>query len=140
MEGRQVNAVDKEKQALVNDLNKFRMYYKLLDRWLLLKEQGKGIERFFLENGYRKVAIYGMAALGKHLYEELKDSTVEVVYAIDRRQGLQCGKLEVRSPDAEICGCDIIIVTAAYDFENIVKEMEGKTDIPIVSLQDVIFY
>ena len=139
-EGRQVNTADDEKQALVSDLNKFRMYYKLLDRWLLLKEQGKSVEGFFLKNGYEKIAIYGMAALGRHLYEELKNSSVEVVYALDRRRGLQCGQLEVRSPDEEIYDCDIIVVTAAYDFENIVKEIEKKTDIPVVSLQDVIFY
>lgn len=129
---------DIEKQALISDLNKFRNYYKLLDRWLLLKEQNQKIEQYFIENGYQRVVIYGFAALGKHLYEELRDSSVEVVCALDRRQGLNQEGITVQSVEQGIPDCDVIVVTATYDYEQIAKKLKEVSNVAVVSLQDVI--
>ena len=133
------NEEEDEKGELLRELNKFKLYYRLLDRWLFLKEQGKSTAGFFAEKGYRRVAVYGMAALGRHLYEELQDSPVEVVYAIDRRQGLQYKELKIQSPQEPLKACDVIVVTAFAEMEEIAAELRSRTDIPVVSLQDVIF-
>lgn len=132
--------IDEEKKALISELNKYRGYYKMLDRWLLLKEKGQGIESYFINKGYKRIVIYGFAALGQHVYEELKDGQTCVVGALDRRQGLKCEGLKIFTPEEKIPKCDAIVVTAVYDFDAIAQKLREKTDIPIVSLQDVIFY
>ena len=130
-----------EKQALLKELNKFRSYYKLLDRWLLLKEQGKRLDCFFKNHGYKKIVIYGFAALGKHLYEELADSSsVSVVGAMDRRRGLFYGDIVICSLEDELPECDAIIVTAVAESEEITRMLKRKTEKPIISLQEVVFY
>ena len=129
-----------EKQTLLKELNKFRSYYKLLDRWLLLKEQGKRLDCFFKNHGYKKIVIYGFAALGKHLYEELADSSsVSVVGVMDRRRGLVYGDVAICSPEDELPECDAIIVTAVAEFEEITRMLKKRTEKPIISLQEVVF-
>lgn len=130
---------DEEKIALLNDLNKFRSYYRLLDRWMGLKERGETLEKYFLENGYQKVIIYGFAALGKHLYEELKNSQIEVVCALDRRQGLFYEGLKVQDVSEEIPECDVIVVTAVSEYSEIEKKLRKRIEKKIISLQEVIF-
>lgn len=137
---RKRDSIKEEKEVVINELNKFRNYYKIFDRWLTLKEQGQKIEEFFIEKGYNKILIYGLAALGKHLYEELAGGQIEVIGALDRRQGLKYKELDVLSIEDEIPVCDVIVVTVTYEFDKILNSLSNKTDIPIVSLQDVLFY
>ena len=129
---------DEEKIELLNDLNKFRSYYRLLDRWMVLREQGKKLEDYFVKNNYKKVIIYGFAAMGKHLYEELKDSPIEIVCALDRRQGLSCEGLKIQDVSDNIPKCDVIVVTAICDYVEIEQKLKQDIEQNVVSLQDVL--
>lgn len=41
-----------------------------------LGEAGVTLEKLLLTRGYQKIAIYGMAAIGRHVYYALKDSSI----------------------------------------------------------------
>ncbi len=125
---------------IVKETNKYREFYKVLNNWLTLKEQGLKLEKYFMNCGYRRVLIYGMAELGKHLYEELRQSSLEVVGALDRRSGIVYKDIKFYEADGEIPECDIIVVTAISDYETIRSTLVKRTEANIISLKDIINY
>lgn len=119
---------------------KFRSYYEMLHDWLKLKQEGKSLEQYFLEKEYYHIAIYGMGGMGKRLYEELKESRIQVEYAMDQSSdNVFENGLKVISLEDEMEQVDAVIVTATFNYDEIEAQLQGKTDSPIVSLEDVIY-
>lgn len=131
--------VKRTKEGLESDVNKFKCYYYMLNRWLLLKQENKSLEKYFIDNGYETIAIYGMGELGNRLYEELKDTSIKVKYAIDQNVLSTYSELEVKEKDSSLEKVDAMIVTAVYAYDEIREEMSKKIDFPIISLEDVIY-
>lgn len=128
----------RNKKALLKR-DKFKQYYHLLNQWFAMKQRKESIEPYFIEKGYRKIAIYGLGELGNRLYEELKDSAIEVKYAIDKHADSIYTDLEIRSPDEKWESADAVVVTAVYDFKEIHKKIAKKIDCPVISLEEVIY-
>ncbi len=122
-----------------NKVNKFRSYYEMLNRWLVLKLNNEKIETYFLNNGYKKLAIYGMGEMGNRLLEDLTGSDVEIVYGIDKNISGVISKLEVFQPDEDFPEADVIVVTAVFDYDEIQKNLSSKCNINIISIEDVIY-
>lgn len=120
--------------------NKFAAYYRILDQWMLLKEEGIKVEQYFFDHGYKKVAIYGMAKMANHLIRELESSDVEIVYGIDRNSDMIYGKFPVISPESVFPDADVIVITPTIEYEEIESDLQKKVKCSIVSLEDVIFY
>ncbi len=130
---------NKDLDRISKKVNKFRGYYNVLNQWMLLKNQGKSLTEYFNDNGYTSIAIYGMGEVGNRLYEELKNSEIEVKYAIDKSAGSAYAELSVYDPEDEFDTVDTIVVTAVFDFDEIEKDLIKKTDIPVISLEEVVF-
>lgn len=122
-----------------NRVNKFKSYYNILNQWIVLQHEGKKIEQFFINNGYSKIAIYGMGEIGNRLFEELKDSSIEVKYAIDKNADNTYSQIEVYTLDDDLEEVDAIIVTTAFAFVEIKNSLEQKVNYPIISLEDVVY-
>ncbi len=121
-------------------VDKFKGYYNMLNQWLLLKQEGKSLEKYFTENGYKTIAIYGMGEMGNRLYDELKNSSVvEIKYAIDKNAAGTYSELDVIDVDDEMDEVDVIVVSAIFAFDEIEEELSAKTDCPIISLEDVVY-
>lgn len=120
-------------------VNKFKSYYNILNEWLTFKQNGKSLENYFLENGYKTVAIYGMGELGNRLYDELKNTNIEVKYAVDKNAESAYSELEVLKLEDELPETDVMIVTATFAFDDIVKDIGDRVTCPIVSLEDVVY-
>ncbi|MEZ3424974.1 MAG: hypothetical protein K1W39_14880 [Lachnospiraceae bacterium] len=118
---------------------KFKQYYYMMNEWLRLKQEGKTLEKYFLDNNYKSIAIYGMGEVGNRLYYELKDSNINIEYAIDKNAGFISDDLEIKDIDDDLTGVDAIIVTATFAFDEIIKDIEDKVSFPIISLEDVIY-
>ena len=52
--------------------------YNLLNQWMTLQESGVTLEMLLQARGYQKIAIYGMASIGKHMYHALKNGSIEI--------------------------------------------------------------
>lgn len=122
-----------------NRVNKFKSYYNILNQWIVLQHEGKKIEQYFINNGYNKIAIYGMGEIGNRLYEELKDSSIEVKYAIDKNADNTYSQIEVYTLEDDLEEVDAIIVTTAFAFVEIKNSLEQKINYPIISLEDVVY-
>lgn len=127
-------------EAKEEKVDKFKGYYNMLNQWLVLKQEGKSLEQYFLDNGYKIVAIYGMGEMGNRLYDELKDSDkVEVKYAVDQNTYSTYSELEVLDTEDNLPEVDVVVVTATFAFDEIEEKLSEKIDCPIVSLDDVVY-
>lgn len=112
---------------------------QVMNQWIIDKQNGKNLKDFFLKNGYKEVAIYGMSYLGERLADELAGSEVTVKYGIDRNADNIYALFEVLKPDDILQEVDAIVVTAFHFFDEIERELEDKVDCPIISIEDVVY-
>lgn len=111
----------------------------LMNDWMKTKQEGKSIESYFEKNKYKSVAIYGLSYVGERLLEELKDSNIEVKYAIDRNAESIYSEVDVYLPGDILPEVDVIVVTAISFFDNIYDILVDKVKCPIVSMKDVLY-
>ncbi len=112
--------------------------YGVLKKWFERKAQGKKTDFYFLYNGFRRIAVYGMSDLGRYLVSELRDSQVEAVYGIDRRAEKIEADIPVLQLEENLPEVDAIVVTPVYYFGEIQGSLSGKTEVPIISIEDII--
>ena len=135
MNNMQMNLREKEKKV-----GKFKDYYNIVSEWLALKQEGKSLAEFFVENGYKTIAIYGMGELGNRLYEELKNTDIEVKYAIDQKGISDYPELQIIESGSNVPRVDVMVVTAVFAFDDIYEKYEGIGPDQIVSLKDVVYW
>lgn len=138
-QGQTIQLQQNEIQRLSARSEKFVDYFNILQEWMAIKENGAGLDPYFLKHHYEKIAIYGWGVLGKLLYKDLRDTEVKVEYAIDRAAVANDINLAVMTLDDAFPEVDVIVVTATFAFEEIRKDLEQHTEIPIISLRDVVF-
>lgn len=126
-------------QKAGNRENRDKQYRDMMDQWLILKQEGKSIADYLTAKGYRSIAVYGMAIYGRHVIRELRKTDITVEYALDRKKLSPYMEVEVRQPVGELPSVDVIVNTAIFDHANIKKMLAELTNIPIVSLEDVIY-
>lgn len=120
-------------------VDKFKTYYNMLNQWLILKQENKSLEKYFIDNGYHTIAIYGIGEVGNRLYDELKNTDIKVEYAIDKEAFSAYSGIEVFQIDDELPKVDAIVVTAVFAFEEIEENLKKNVDCPIISLEDAIY-
>ncbi len=113
-------------------------YYALLNQWLKIKQQGKSLAEYFHKNDIQSIAIYGYKELGERLYDELKESDIEIKYIIDKNIDYIRAEIDVYSPDESLPQVDAIVVTATYYYDEIEDELNDMGDFLIISLEDVV--
>ena len=113
--------------------------FKMMNEWVRVKQKGAQLSTNIEKRGMHKIAIYGMNYAGETLVEELRGSSIEIVYGIDRHAKNLFAEFPIVSMEDELKEVDGIIVTAITYFDEIEAELKTKVDCPIVSLQDVIY-
>ena len=119
--------------------NKHLDMIQLYDQWFATKQEGKSVEDYLRSEGIKTVAIYGMSFMGRRLYEELKDTDIEVKYGIDKNWDKIYADIDMVTPEDDLEEVDVIIVTAFSFFDEIADLLMGKTDIRILSIEDLIY-
>jgi len=119
--------------------NKHLSLFLMMNKWVRINQEGKKISLYFEKNGYKKIAIYGMSYAGKTLLNELKETAIQVRYAIDKNLCNSEGGVTICSIEDNLEDVDAIIVTAITYFDEIRDELEDKVQCPIISLESVIY-
>jgi len=119
-------------------VDKFKAYFDVTNAWIRLKNEGNAIAEYFERNGWKHIAIYGIGELGNRLLEELKDSNIEVAYAIDQKADIY-SDIKVLEVSDNLPAVDVIVVTPIFAYEEVEETLMEVTDCPIVSIEDVIF-
>lgn len=113
--------------------------YLLLYEWMKAKQNGKSMVSYLNDRGYKKIAIYGMSYLGELLIGELKETSIQVAYGLDKKITGTFHGIDIYAPDENLTEVDAVIVTAISAFESIEKELQLRMDCPIVSMEDIVF-
>ncbi len=110
-------------------------------KWIRILHDGKSIADFLKKRNYKKIAIYGMGALGISVYEELeKYKAGETLYGLDKGNPVIPSHMRYLRPyevnDAE--QPDVVIVTVMWDMDNISGELDKLFGCDIYSIREVI--
>lgn len=111
---------------LTEKYQKHLMFYRVLTRWLDRKIEGKSISEWLIGQGFRSVAIYGYAEIGRLLHRELSvsDNRLEVKYVLDKKK-FDHVDLGIKPIPPQYCvdRPDAVIVTADFYFDEIRNEL-----------------
>lgn len=129
----------KANKDIFQKVDKFKKYYQLTNQWLMLKNMNKTIADYLINKGYKSIAIYGMGELGNRLYEDLVNSPVEVIYAIDKYPDNNFAELRFCELSEDMEPVDLIIVTPVFDYDDIQRNISSNVSYNILSLEDIIY-
>lgn len=113
--------------------------FLMMNQWVKIKQEGKQIADYLGKNGYKTIAVYGLSYVGETLLEELKDTSVQVKYAIDKKAGKIYDNVDIVAPEDELEEVDAIIVTAVYFMDEIEEMLSSRVSCPILSLEEVLY-
>ncbi len=131
------NSFAEEIENLLVKNARYESYWRVLDAWMNLKEEGVFLQDYFINRHIHSIAIYGIGMLGKHLLKELENGSIQIAYAIDRRTDIHL-TIPVYNPDDKLPPVDAIIITATYAFSEICSQLKEKGYERIVSLEEII--
>ncbi|MDE6603094.1 MAG: hypothetical protein K2K90_13235 [Lachnospiraceae bacterium] len=120
--------------------DRYFQWYKTLYQWVLIRQEQIQIADYFRGKGYKRVAVYGMGELGRLFLRELRDKDIEIPYVIDQNArsisvpGIKTIELKDVKQDV-----DVIVVSVVDKFETIKADIERNVDVPVISLDDVLF-
>lgn len=135
-----VGKVKNKKLNSVNQMSgKHLSLFLMMNQWVKVKQEGKNLYSYFAKKGYKRIAIYGMSYAGEALMNELKDSSVTVVYGIDQNADSIYMDVDIVSMNDELEEVDAIVVTAITFFDEIEEKLLEKVDYPIISLEDILY-
>jgi len=137
--GRKSNKLTKSKQDTDNLAKKHLAIMLMYDQWLKTKQEGKSIVNYLLKHNYNQIAIYGFSYVGERLYDELKDTGIEVRYIIDKNASGIFAEVEVIDPDMEFENVDAIIVTSNFYYSEIEEALSKRVDWPIINLENILY-
>lgn len=128
---------EKDKAKSMSD--KHLALFLMMNQWVKVKQEGKNLSEYFVKNGYKKIAIYGMSYAGETLLDELRDTEVKAAYGIDGRPDSVYSDVDVFSAEDDLAEVDAVVVTAITFFDEIEEKLSGKMDCPILSLEDILY-
>lgn len=117
----------------------YDQYLRMMDQWLILKQEGKCLDRYLLHCKYHNIAIYGMSVYGRHLIRELQGSAINILYGVDISNINPYHGIPVYRPMVELPRVDAVINTVLWDHASIKKKLSKKVNCPIISLEDVVY-
>lgn len=120
------------------ELQKYKQLFYESMQWHQIKNEGKSVLNYLIKRGYRTVAIYGMGRLGENLAVELKDSQIELKYAIDKNARNIHSNIKVLLPTEELEAVDVIINTAMISIPKVREVTKSKKNIEIISLAQIL--
>jgi UDP-N-acetylmuramoylalanine-D-glutamate ligase len=120
-----------------NDIREFRM----LNRWMCLKEEKIFIADYLEKKGIRRLGIYGYGVMGKHLIRDLAERQYEAAWVMDgnAESDTYCRKI-IRPNDKESTDdVDLIVITPIRLMEEIEVTLLKKGNDRIVSIEELVY-
>lgn len=122
-------------------LYRYKSYWQILDGWLKLTLEGRFLSNYFVRNGYKKIALYGIGMLGENLIRDMENNNLDITFGID--QDVYKGRkydFPIYTFDDDWDYAEIIVVTVDYAFEKIKEKIQGKVSngVKIISISQMI--
>ncbi len=140
-QGEKIEAVDKESvksRIEIGEYIKYHKMFQILMKWMWIRGHGIKIDRFFLDNSYFNIAIYGMGYLGECLYYELLESDVNVKYGIDHTAVDFRKELSIYRIEDDLAKVDAVVLTIAEAEEAFVEKVRKKMNCPVLMISEIL--
>ncbi len=113
-------------------------YYRLCFKWLILKSKNISVLDYF--KSYKNIAIYSECNLGEILINEMEaNNLANIIWGILNPDPSECRcEYTVCRPYEFDNQVDLIIVTEAYRYSEILTDISMFSSVPIVSIEDII--
>ena len=109
---------------------------KLQKKWIQALNAGKKSADYFHKNNINKICIYGFGVLGSLMWEELKDSDIQISNIIDAHA--KSDEVNILTlEEVNNFECDVIVITAVSAVEEISEKLREKTDIKVISIEEI---
>lgn len=125
---------EKKEQQLL----RYKNFFQILDEWMTLKEKGSDINDILDAAGHRRIAIYGMGRMCRHICSALADSKIEIVYIIDKTPRELYGGFHIVDLNHKFEAVDAVICTDVED-ESIFNELKSRFSCKVICLADLVF-
>ena len=113
--------------------------FLMMNQWVKVKQEGKNLASYFEQNGYKRIAVYGMSYAGETLLDELNGTNVQVVYGIDKKADKLYAGVDILTIEEDLDEVDAVVVTAITFFDEIKEKLSARINRPILSLEDVLY-
>lgn len=101
-----------------------------------LKDNNISIASFFSQNNIGKIAIYGYGVVGKRLEQELENSDVQIMFAVDQNAEKKVASIPIYSIKDNLPSYEILVVTTGNADE--IRAMIGGNRDTVIELLDII--
>lgn len=118
--------------------DRYEGYWKVLHKWMQLKEENKRLCDYLLAKEYRNIGIYGMGMMARHLQKELADTDVKIVFGIDKKAKSLKSDILLYTPEDNFPEVDVVVVTVAYEYYSIADYLKGKGIKKVLSLEEIV--
>ncbi len=132
-------AAYRKTKELEKKAERYLTLFRMMDKWVEIKQEGKNLSMYFQNHGYTRIAIYGMSLAGRTLYNELENTGITVAYGIDKNAESLYADVDIFSLDESLEPVDAVIVTAVTYFEEIKKDISEKMQCLVLSLEDILY-
>lgn len=124
------------------ELQKQRLFYKILTRWNEAIHVGWNLGVELKNKGYTSVCVYGFAELGRLATFEIENEDgIEITHFFDKKlhgKFVETSGKMIEYPDTYYKDIECIVVSAIYYYEEIKKELTSIGYINILSLYEII--
>ncbi len=118
--------------------SKLGLFYRLLVKWVILKQKNISIKDYFRDRNVHSIAVYGMKEIGELICSELENTEIVVKYAIDKNADYFFSDTELRKPNDDLDPVDMVVVTVLVNNKKLIRELETRLNCPVVTIMDVV--
>ena len=112
---------------------------ELLKMWVRASG-GDTLERYLLNRGVKRIAIYGYSDIGDLIYRCLKNTSIEIVYAIDSSGNNKQSWLDILTLQDELPPVDMVILAPVWKLENVRDALQEKLTCEIMEMSQLVHY
>ena len=134
------NKIIDEKIKILEEIENFfndRECEWIFNQYIHLKQYGWNVADELINDGVKRITIYGLGNYGEIFYNDIKGSGVDVVKCVDKIKRGVWHEKEILNTFKEDVLCDAVVVTMMLD-EKTIKELESHNAMKILSFRKMI--
>ncbi len=128
---------------MIQDIAERRMrdYHDLrvMEKLMECIQHNRDIRRFFEDNHYRTIGIYGMGIVGSAFYKELKRRGILVEFCVNINNNTTENSCRLLKESDNWSEVDVMVVTDDFYFDKYYKKLEQRVSGDIISVVDVLY-
>ncbi len=124
-------------ENMQNTIFRYRGYWEILDKMLGMVEHNESIGNRLSDLGISSVCVYGVGIIGRHLIQNLRDSSIRVVACIDSKVK-EFEHYTFIMPSDEVPPCDAVINTVTYDEQEIESNLFAHGASRVINIKEIL--